>query len=92
MFCAIGALLGWKAIFYVIIYSFLTAAIICLIRLAAKSELKNSFLTLGGYMKLCFIYPKLIPAHSTDNRHLFKLSPAIAAGVLIYFVSRYMMV
>ncbi len=83
LFSAIGALLGWRAIIYIIIYSFLTAGIICIVRSIGRRELKEVFLSMASDIKLYFISPKLISANDICSRHIFKLSPAIAAGVLI---------
>ncbi len=84
LFSAIGALVGWKDGLYIIAYSIIAAGIAAMIKLISSGEIKKGFqelreqLTLSFYCIQCGNQTLNL---NSGNRHVIKLSPAVAAGV-----------
>jgi len=86
LFGAIGALLGGRFILYSMAYSFIFAGILAFIGLARRSEIKSTFSTFYQDMKICVLTYDLSYLQYSDTKHIIRLSPAIAMGVLLQMV------
>jgi len=87
LYSAIGALLGWEAGLFIIGYSMLVAGAAAFVKLLGTGEIAKSFRGLGKDIKL-LIYTGggcQRPSIIKNNRHIIRLSPAIAFGTAIHF-------
>ncbi len=92
LYSAVGALLGWEAGLFIIGYSMLIAGVTAFIKLLGTGELSKSFRSLGNDVRL-LIYSggccRGLPVNKS-NRHIIRLSPAIAFGTAIHSVLTFM--
>ncbi|OPX46282.1 type IV leader peptidase family protein [Ruminiclostridium hungatei] len=84
LYSAIGALLGWKAGLYVLAYSMLAAGVVSFAKLYGTGEARRGFTEL--FHEIILFFNSAIPGNqlpppvNINNRHVIKLSPAIAFG------------
>ncbi len=92
LYSAVGALLGWEAGLFIIGYSMLIAGVAAFIKLLGTGELAKSFRSLGRDVKLLIYSGGCCQGLSLNksNRHIIKLSPAIAFGTVIHSVLIFM--
>lgn len=89
LFCALGSIVGLKAIIHIMVYSFLSGGIIAVIFIILRKNAKERFLYIFRYFKYVFI--SLSPQPYTDfndksDKGKFSMAYAIASGVIIYIV------
>ncbi len=83
LFSAIGAVVGWKCLLYVMAYSFIIAGIFAFVSLARRAEVKSTFFAFYLDMKMCFLTSDISYFQNNSTKHTIRLSPAIALGVCI---------
>lgn len=83
LFCAVGALMGWEFGMYSMAYSFVTAGVISMVKLAFKANIVSSLLMFCKEMKISLLTGNYANLQSRDKIHIIRLSPAISAGVCI---------
>lgn len=83
LFCAIGALMGWKFGMYAMAYSFVAAGAVSMVKLAFKANIGSSFLMFYKGMKISLFTGNFTCLKNRDKIHIIRLSPAISAGVCI---------
>jgi prepilin peptidase CpaA len=84
LLAAIGAVLGSKAIIYVMIFSFLAGGIMAVFVMALRRNALERAKHLFDYIKSCVLSVKIEKYHSlvNDKSGVFRFSYAIAAGTL----------
>ncbi len=92
LYSAVGALLGWEAGLFIIGYSMLIAGATAFIKLLGAGELAKSFRSLGSDVKLLIYSGGCCQGLTVNksNRHIIRLSPAIAFGTVIHSVFTFM--
>lgn len=83
LFSAIGAILGWKYLLYVMTYSFIVAGVFAFLSLVRRAEVKSTFFDFYLDMKMCFLTYDILYFQNNSTKHSIRLSPAIALGVCI---------
>ena len=83
LFSAIGAILGWKYLLYVMAYSFIVAGVFAFISLVRREEVKSTFFDFYLDMKMCFLTYDILYFHNNSTKHIIRLSPAIALGTCV---------
>ncbi len=89
LFSAIGAVLGFKAVLWIMAYSFLAGGVIALIILIINRNGKERLLHLFNYLKNVFFTFSIHPYtdfEDKDSKAVFRMAYAIASGVIIFFV------
>ena len=88
LYSAVGALLGWEAGLFIMGYSMLIAGAAAFIKLLGTGEPAKSFRSLGSDVKLLIYSGACCQGLYADksNRHIIRLSPAIAFGTVIHSV------
>ncbi len=92
LYSAVGALLGWEAGLFITGYSMLIAGVVAFIKLLGTGELSKSFRSLGNDVRLLIYSGGCCQGMSVNksNRHIIRLSPAIAFGTAIHLVLTFM--
>lgn len=89
LFSAIGALVGWQEVLYIMAFSILVAGVVSFVKLAGSGELITGFRSLGLELMM-YLYSggNLVVPSSKCDKHVIRMSPAIAAGVCILLVTK----
>jgi len=88
LFCALGAILGFKAVLQVMVYSFIAGGVIAVVILLIRKNAKERLLYLFNYFKHCVLTFSLQPYTDFDNKDggKFRFAYAVASGGIIYIL------
>lgn len=89
LFCAIGSIVRFRDILYVMAYSFLAGGVIAIIILLLRKNGKERFRHIATYFKYSLLTFKITPYTDFENKEdggKFRFAYAIASGGIIYIV------
>ncbi|WP_235832546.1 A24 family peptidase [Acetivibrio mesophilus] len=89
LFSAIGAVLGYKAVLFIMAYSFLAGGVIAVMIVIINRNAKERFLHMFYYLRNVFLTFSIQPYtnfEEKDSKVVFRMAYAIACGVIIFFI------
>lgn len=87
LFSAIGAVMGFREVIQIMIYSFLAGGVIAVFIVIVNKNAKERFLYMFNYLKCTFLSMNIQPYtdfEKSDSKAKFKMAYAITCGVIIF--------
>lgn len=90
-FCALGAVLGTRLCFMMMIFSFIAGGIIAFFFMLFNKNFLKRFKNLFEYLKLCIFTKNLYEYnYGGDEKSYFRFSFAITAGTVLALINNYL--
>lgn len=87
LFCALGAIFGWKYIIAIMAYSFLAGGIIAILLMATRRNAKIRFIHFCNYFKMVFLLQSFRPYSEFEDKEdngKFRFAYAVFIGAFFF--------
>ncbi|NMB33492.1 MAG: prepilin peptidase [Clostridium sp.] len=92
LFSAVGAVMGWQAIIWIMIYSFLAGGCIAVFVIGVNKNAKKRFAHIFNYLKCTFLTRSIQPYSDfeiKDKKSMLKMAYAILCGTIIFIIRKH---